>query len=131
MVPSFILENMTQEQEEFYINGIYFRENIDVNKFCSFYKWMKSVNKKTKALSKEALNYAMFEILAEYKRKGISKTKLIKAMLLFGIPYLASEIPGRKKRARIDGLKCIEAARNIGLEQTDGTLEFPIFSKKI
>ena len=124
-----LLETMNSEQEEFYIRGIYFRENTDINKFCEFYKWLKAVNRKTKAFSKDALNYAMFEILAEYKRKGISKTKLIKAMLLFGIPYLASEIPGRKKRARIDGLKCIESAEKIGLKQTGGTLEFPTFSK--
>ena len=93
-----LLGAMNQEQEEFYIKGIYFRENTDINidKFCGFYKWLKSVNRKTKALSNDALNYAMFEILAEYKRKGISKTELIKAMLLFGIPFLIAEIPGRK-----------------------------------
>ena len=124
-----LLETMNSEQEEFYIRGIYFRENKDIDKFCEFYKWLKAVNRKTKVFSKDALNYAMFEILAEYKRKGITKTKLIKAMLLFGIPYLASEIPGRKKRARIDGLKCIESAEKIGLKQTGGTLEFPTFSK--
>ena len=124
-----LLETMNSEQEEFYIRGIYFRENKDIDRFCEFYKWLKAVNRKTKAFSKDALNYAMFEILAEYKRKGITKTKLIKAMLLFGIPYLASEIPGRKKRARIDGLKCIESAEKIGLKQTGGTLEFPTFSK--
>ena len=124
-----LLDVMDSDQEEFYIKGIYFRENKDIGRFCEFYKWLKAVNRKTKAFSKDALNYAMFEILAEYKRKGISKTKLIKAMLLFGIPYLASEIPGRKKRARIDGLKCIESAEKIGLKQTGGTLEFPTFSK--
>ena len=124
-----LLETMNSEQEEFYIRGIYFRENKDIDRFCEFYKWLKAVNRKTKAFSKDALNYAMFEILAEYKRKGITKTKLIKAMLLFGIPYLVSEIPGRKKRARIDGLKCIKSAEKIGLKQTRGTLEFPTFSK--
>jgi hypothetical protein len=71
----------------------------------------------------------MFEILAEYKRKGITKTKLIKAMLSFGIPYLAVEIPERKKRARTDGHRCIESAEKIGLKKTGGTLEFPTFSK--
>ncbi len=124
-----LLDVMDSDQEEFYIKGIYFRENTDIGKFCEFYKWLKAVNRKKKAFSKDALNYAMFEILAEYKRKGISKTELIKAMLLFGIPYLLTEIPGRKERARIDGLKCIESAEKIGLKQTGGTLEFPTFSK--
>ena len=76
------------------------------------------------------LNYAMFEILAEYKRKGLAKKDVLKAMLPFGIAFLAKEIPNRKKRARADGLKCIESARQIGLVQSGGTLEFPTFSKK-
>ena len=109
---------MNPEQEEFYIKGIYFRENTDVGKFCEFYKWLKKENRKTKAFNEDALNYAMFEILAEYKRKGITKTKLIKAMLLFGIAYLLKEIPGRKKRAHIDGIKCIESAKKIGLKHS-------------
>ncbi len=124
------LRVMNKTQEDFYINGIYFRKDIDINKFCEFYKWAKSVNKKTKTFDKESLNYAFFEILAEYKRKGITKINLIKAMLSFGIVFLAKEIPARKKRARTDGLKCIDAAKSIGLVQTGGTLEFPIFSKR-
>ena len=123
------LEAMNGEQEDFYIKGIYFRDNMDVEKFRVFYKWLKSVNRKAGALEKDALNYAMFEVLAEYKRKGISKTKLLKTMLLFGIPYLLKEIPGRKKRARADGLKCVESAEKIGLKKVGGTLEFPTFSK--
>lgn len=124
-----LLETMDCEKEEFYIKGIYFRENTDIGKFCEFYKWLKAVNRKTKSLKKDALNYAMLEILAEYKRKGVSKVKLIKAMLLFGIPYLTLEIPGRKKRARTDGRKCIESAEKAGLKQTGGSLEFPTFSR--
>ena len=124
-----LLEAMDGKQEEFYIRGIYFRENTDINKFSEFYKWLKAVNRKTKAIDKKALNYAMFEILAEYKRKGIKKRELIKGMLSFGIPFLATEIPGRKKRARTDGIRCIESAKKAGLRKTGGTTEFPIFSK--
>ena len=124
-----LLERMNSKQEEFYIRGIYFRENTDINQFLKFYKWLKAVNRKTKAFNKDAVNYAMFEILAEYKRKGIAKTQLIKAMLSFGIPYLIKELPGRKKRARTDGHRCVESAETIGLKKTGGTLEFPIFSK--
>ena len=126
---SSILSPMTESQEEFYINGIYFRNNINVNEFCRFVKWAKSVNAKNKKLDTYSLKYAFFEILAEYKRKGISKPSIIKAMLSFGVVFLAKELLARKKRAREDGLKCIQAAKSIGLEHTDGTIEFPIFSK--
>ena len=123
------LETMDSDREKFYIEGIYFRDNKDIDKFGDFYKWIKAVNRKTKAFKKDALNYAMFEILAEYKRRGIPKTKLIKAMLLFGLPYLLKEIPDRKRRAREDGIKCIASAEKIGLKYSGGTLEFPTFSK--
>ncbi len=123
------LEPMQSEKEAFYINGVYFRDRMDIGKFSAFYRWMKRVNGKTKAVSKQALNYAMFEILAEYKRKGLGKKELVKAMLSFGIPFLIKEIPNRKKRARTDGRSCVESAAGLGLKHTGGTLEFPIFSK--
>ena len=125
-----LLKPMTEEQEEFYINGIYFRKNINVSKFIEFYRWAKSANNKTNNPDKEALNYAFFEILAEYKRSGISKLKLIKGMLSFGVPFLIKELSARKKRARADGIKCIKAAKSIGLEMSGGTFEFPYFNKK-
>ena len=125
-----LLKPMTEEQEEFYINGIYFRKNINVSKFIEFYRWANSANNKTNNLDKEALNYAFFEILAEYKRDGISKTDLIKCMLHFGIPFIIKELSSRSKRARIDGIKCIKAAESIGLEMSGGTIEFPSFNKK-
>lgn len=125
-----LLKPMTKEQEEFYINGVYFRRNTNISKFIKFYKWAKSANNKTNNFDKEALNYAFFEILAEYKRKGISKSDLIKGMLNFGIPFLIKELAARKKRARADGIKCIKAANVIGLELSGGTPEFPFFKKK-
>ena len=125
-----ILKPMTEEQEEFYINGIYFRINTNISKFIELYKWAKSANNKTHNLDKESLNYAFFEILAEYKRKGISKVDLIKGMLSFGVSFLIKELSARKKRARADGIKCIKAAESIGLAMTGGTIEFPFFEKK-
>ena len=70
------------------------------------------------------------EILAEYKRKGISKYNLIKGMLSFGVPFLIKELLARKKRAKADGIKCIKAAESIGLVMSGGTVEFPSFDKK-
>ena len=124
-----LLEAMAPEQEAFYITGIYFRENIDINKFCNFYRWLQRVNRKTGSFCKDALRYAMFEILAEYKRRGISKADLVKGLLAFGLPFLAKELPARKTRAQQDGIKCVEQAKSIGLVQTSGTTAFPIFSK--
>ena len=125
-----LLIQMSEDLEKFYINGIYFRDEANVDKFCKFFKWLKTVSRKNGKIEKEALYYAMFEILAEYKRKGIPKVKIMKAMLAFGIPFLIKEIPARKKRAILDGRKCIDSAAKIGLVQSGGSPEFPIFSQK-
>ena len=125
-----LLEEMSGPLEEIYINGIYFRNDTDIGKFCEFFKWLKATNKKKGKIEKQALYYAMFEILAEYKRKGISKGDLARGMLAFGLPFLIKEIPARKKRAVLDGHKCIETAASIGLVQSGGSPECPIFSKR-
>ena len=124
-----LLEEMGEDLEKFYINGIYFRDSADIAQFCAFFRWLKAANRKNGMIETEALYYAMFEILAEYKRKGISKAKILKAMLAFGIPFLLKEIPARKNRAVLDGRKCIESAAKIGYRQSGGSPEFPIFSK--
>ena len=122
------LEEMSEETENFYINGVYFRDMADTDKFIAFCKWVKGVNRKTKGFDKKALNYALFEILAEYKRCGIPKAKLIKAILSFDLIFAATELYARKKRAAADGRKCIEAAEKIGYIQSGGTPECPVFS---
>ena len=124
------LSLMSEEQEQFYITGVYFREKLDISKFISLYKWLKKENAKRKLICPMALSYAMFEILAEYKRKGIGKKDLARAMIAFGPKFLLKEIPERKKRARADGLRCMESAESAGLIRTGGTPEFPTFSKR-
>ena len=125
-----LLDVMNDELEKFYINGIYFRDDVNINKFCAFLKWLKAENRKNGKIEKEALYYAMFEILAEYKRKGLSKFKILKGMLSFGIPFLTKEIPARKNRAITDDRRCIDSAAQIGLKHSSGSMEFPIFSQK-
>ena len=118
------LTDMDGERGEFYISGIYFTDNRDVTKFKEFFKWAKKNNKK---IAKNTLSYAMFEVLAEYKRKGISKKDLISALICFNPFFLLKEFFRKKKQASIDGANCIKAANSIGLKQTGGTHEFPKF----
>jgi hypothetical protein len=82
-----------------------------------------------KNFDKGAVDYALFEVLAEYKRHGVSKADILKAMLTFNPFFLAKEILRRKKAARKDIEKCLKVAKNSGLKQTCGTKEFPIFEK--
>ncbi|MBQ4087333.1 MAG: glycosyltransferase [Clostridia bacterium] len=124
-----MLHEMTKEQEAFYIDGIYFTNQPDVKQFCRFFRFLKQENRKKKTVSYDAIAYAMLEILAEYKRKGVSKKDIIYAMLHFSPMFLMKELRARKKRAYRDGVACIRAAESVGYEHSEGTVEFPIFRK--
>ena len=111
----------------FYISGVYFKENPDVHKFIEYAKWLKSVSGKN--FDKSDIDYALFEILAEYKRCGISKSDVLKVMLTFNPFFVIGEIIRRKKTAKKDIKKCVTLANDLGLKQTGGTKEFPVFKK--
>ena len=124
---SSLLEEMDKKTQEFYISGIYFKENTDIHKFLEYAKWLQKMTAKN--FGKNSINYALFEILAEYKRCGVSKSDVLKAMRIFNPCFLIKEIIRRKKSAQKDIKKCMRVAKNIGLKQTSGTKEFPIFEK--
>ncbi len=122
-----LLEEMDEEMQRFYISGIYFKESTDINKFLEYAKWLRAVTAKN--FNKNSVNYALFEILAEYKRCGTAKADILKGMLTFSPWFLLKEISRRKRTAKADIEKCMKIAKNIGLKQTAGTKEFPIFEK--
>ena len=83
-----------------------------------------------KSFDKDSVNYALFEVLAEYKRSGVSKADVLKAMLVFNPLFTIKEIIRRKNVAKKDIERCMKVAKNIGLKQTSGTKEFPIFENR-
>lgn len=122
-----MLREMDEEMQEFYIGGIYFKENADIDKFRAYAKWLKRAT--AKGFDKAAVNYALFEILAEYKRCGVPKADILKAMLSFDPLFAAKEMMRRKLTAKKDIEKCVKVAKDIGLKQTAGTKVFPIFER--
>ena len=124
---SSILCEMDEEMKEFYISGIYFKENADIQKFFEYAKWLKSVSGKN--FDESDINYALLEILAEYKRCGVPKSDILKVMLTCNPFFLIKEIIRRKKTAKKDIEKCMKIAKDIGLKQTAGTKAYPLFEK--
>ena len=122
-----VLREMDGPMQDIYIRGIYFKENANVKEFLEYAKWLKSVS--AGRFDKGAINYALLEVLAEYKRRGASKADVVKAMITFGPFFLAKEILRRKIAAKHDIQKCMLVAKSLGLKQTAGTSEFPIFEK--
>ena len=125
---SALLEVPDEEMQKFYISGIYFKENADIHKYLQFAKWLK--NKSRKSFGRNIADYVLLEILAEYKRCGVPKADVLRAMLTFNPLFLMKEIIRRKKSVRADIAKCMKAAKEMGLVQTGGTMEFPIFEKR-
>ncbi len=124
---SSLLEEMDNETKEFYISGVYFKENANACKFLEYSKWLKTKCKKN--FNKNAVNYALLEILAEYKRHGISKSDILKVMFTYNPLFIIKEIIRRKQTAKKDIIKCLKVAKDLKLKQTSGSKEFPIFEK--
>lgn len=122
-----LLCEMDEPMQKFYIGGIYFKENADIGQFLAYKKWLTQMA--DQQFDKDAICYALFEILAEYKRRAVSKSGVIKAVLTFRPCFLVKEGIRRKAAAKKDIEKCLKAANAIGLKQTAGDKAFPIFEK--
>ncbi len=122
------LQPMDQQMQEFYISGIYFTETPDPKKLLGYLKWLRRVSKGT--FSREMINYVLLEVLAEYKRHGVKQSDILTVMLRFPPVFLLKEILRRKQVAKKDIAICKKRAEEIGLKQTAGTKEFPIFEKR-
>lgn len=122
-----LLEKMDDELQRFYIGGVYFREHPDVHKLIGYAKWLKS--KSVGSFDADDINYALLEVIAEYKRCGVPKTDIIRALFMFNPLFLTKEFVRRKKAAKKDIEKCTESALKSGLKQTGGTAGFPKFQK--
>lgn len=123
-----LAEKMDEDKEKFYISGVYFKENPDIDQFIKYSKWLRVATKKS--LRKKDIDYALFEILAEYKRYGMSKKEILKVMSTFSPWFLVNEIIRRKKTAKCDIEKCMKVSKSQGLKKTAGTKEFPIFENR-
>ena len=124
---SSLLQSMDEDMQKFYISGVYFKENASIDRFVKYAKWLKSLANEN--FDKKSIDYALFEILAEYKRGNVAKSDVIKAMRMFNPCFVAKEIVRRKMTAKKDIAKCTKVANQLGLKQTSGTKEFPIFEK--
>lgn len=124
-----LLSPMDETTQKFYISGIYFKEAANIALYRKFVRFITRANREKKAVSSTALHYALFEILAEYKRCGIPTGEILRGMLLFDPCFLIREMIRRKGSARRDGAACLAAAEKFGLKQTGGTKAFPFFAE--
>lgn len=125
---SALLCEMDEKMQRFYIRGIYFREDPDIDGYIEYAKWLRSITAKN--FDKSAVNYALLEILAEYKRCGVRKSHVFKGLLGFSPCFLVREFIRRKIAYREENKKLFELVKNLGLEQLPGTNNMPLFKKR-
>jgi len=121
-------KEMDEETQKFYIDGVYFRTKAEMKRFLAYAKWLRGVRKN--GVSKDAVNYALFEILAEYKRRGVKRADVLCAMLTFPLGFLPREMGRRKRAAKADIANCRAVAESLGLSETGGNEEYPIFETR-
>ena len=83
-----------------------------------------------KKFGRNAVNYALFEALAEQKRHGLRKADLLRILFSFPPVFAINEMRRRKRAAKAEISDCRRVAVTLGLVQTGGSTEFPIFERK-
>lgn len=109
------LWQLDDTQMDILLGSLYFRDNIRVNDFAAFIKELRRNNRRRKSFKSEAIDSALVEILAEYKRLGVSRSDIVRALLCFNPLFIAAEQVQRKARAKKDLAICAAAAERCGL----------------
>ena len=106
---------MSEDEKDFYIKSVYFRENRNLSMLYSFYKKIISANAERGFFGKKNIIYSLIEVLAEYNGRenfGFSDKFY---MLRFGGLRFAAEYVKRKKRVRADASEAEREALAAGL----------------
>lgn len=122
-----VLLGIPESEEDFYINGIYFRRQYNRQRLYAFYKYIIKSNRKKRLLSKKAIIGATAEILAEYNHtETLSLIDKI-YMLKFGGVRLAAEILRKKKQSASDLEKACKTAEDAGFKLKSRNGILPIY----
>lgn len=93
-----VLCELSDEQVEFLVTGMYFTDRIDVDKLAAFCTRLRRANREKKAFRKDALDYALMEIVVKYKNAGVSRKDIIRLLRMFSPVFVMRELAGRKIR---------------------------------
>lgn len=117
---SAMLSGLPSNEEDFYINGVYFRHGGDLKHFFRFYKFIITENRKKGLFKKSAVVSATAEVLAEYNRNFKMGLFGKLYMLRFGGFTFLSELKARKKQSKKDIAAAEMSARQADLERVTG-----------
>lgn len=110
-----LLFPLTAEELELLTTGIYFRDQVDMGRFSALLKKIRQANARQKSFTRESVNYAALEVLAAYKRAGVTKKELLCSLARFDPIFLIREWRRRKSSMRRAGLHSARQAEALGL----------------
>lgn len=102
---------LSQEDVDFLAEGVFFRTEPDIRRLTSLLGRIHAANGKTRRFDSDALRYAMWELLLEYRRAGVSSAALAPAMLKLGPVFLAKELYRRRQAGKEDQQRQSEALK--------------------
>lgn len=123
------LKGLHGQALEDFLRGIYFRDDVDIHLFFRFCKEMRRANRETRAFSPSAVDYALLEILAEYKRAGIGSFAVLRGLMRFSPVFLLRELRQRKQLVRADLMNSKAAALRWGLVPASGQSELSAYQR--
>ena len=100
---------LSPEDVDFLADGVFFRTEPDIRRLASLLRRMLAANETTRRFAPDALWYAAWELLLEYRRAGISAAALVPVVGSLGPAFLAGELHRRRKAAREDRRRQKEA----------------------
>lgn len=125
-----LLFPLSEAEAEFYIDGVYFSNQPDMARFLALRKKIRRAARERGTVSLAAVDYAAFEVLSEYRRKGITKGEVLRGLCSFSPAFLVREYFDRKKRVKADIERCTAAAKAFGLKEStseENQTELPVF----
>ncbi len=121
---------LNEEELDFFMTHIYFREKSDMNGLYDFYQKLLNANREKKYFDEKAIFCAFFEILADSTHAfGYSFTEKIK-LSKFGLSKFFSEVFAKKKRAKDGVAKAVLTATSFGFTQKSTNAALPAFKYK-
>lgn len=92
----------TEEEADFLVRGIYFRDEPDAEKLNRLLRRIWEENRKKNGFAPESVRYAALEMLLEYRRAGVPLGKLAPMALRLGPGFLVGELLRRRRAGRED-----------------------------
>ena len=86
----------TPEQEQFLTTGVYFIDQVDVDRLLDLFSQICRINRQKRTYTQTALYNVMFEIVVRYKNCGINRGDLQRLLRFFPPHFVVMELTRRK-----------------------------------